>query len=1090
MKKTKIITILTIFMLLSFVVILSACGLFGKKQDDITLPTKVSIRAEKTNSNYLKSSEYIFNSETNCSMCLDDGESYYIIVTYDNPSNLSISSVSISGVKYTADKFVEEKSTKQETYLLFKVEEAAETRKIQYTLGTVQYVKGTETKSMQWTKEGDRVDTVEVSIRPQFTLKLDYQNKDNRIASISSGNSVNQTSDATVFYNADLSANVVSPDFDGKSKVSLPQKAGGWLFAGWYTKPRGEGYLVTAEEKYYFWRDITLYAHYVRMYDLEKVELKSGEEIVHTYQTTTGTQENTTFKSGVIVKNKGFNDFPETHYPTLTLPDTIVDDVIQYETTIDPVTLIPQYTVKVTTSEYPLIKIDDSAFDSFNTITTISEFGKYISEIGYRAFYDCTKIATLNFNANSKLKYIGDYAFEKTTLLGANTHFTLPNSVEYLGNFAFRDSGWRFSRNGAQTGGGEPKLLVKKNWKFIGYKCFFGTQFSSIVFEPGCYFSGQIDIDEGSALESAGGYKTFHKDENLIGASTFAKLAKLETVEFQKSSDEIEDALNLIPDACFDIFSWENNSSLIRNLTFNEGLKYIGRRAFYYQKKVPLLELPVTLEEVDVEAFYHNISVEKLTFGGISNKNPDDSRLRILHSNCFGNLRLVDSVSIGSIYFSKYGSGIFRGCDRLKCVIFENLSKAPIGFSAGENMRGNTDLEVVPYHFQSDFLYATGEVGDTGATGADEKSTYSSPLRVFCQGGLVDSFKEELKRGKQLTASGQSTGGSAFNTSVFVHNKNHLITYVNEVGGESEEVTIAYQEIYRATDLSGSKPIGYSLVYWGARSKKIRLPIANDLGLSQDTYAEITEIAMYALPTCVEYVYIPSSYKKIEHDAFNACSSLTEVEFEDLNALEYIGDYAFFGTSLSSFKGGENLKVIANNAFRNCKALEYVDLSDTSIVSAYNGSTKLITQYKYDYELNDKSNTNLKPGYDWGNVLGDSAFQGCSNLVWIYLPENIQQIRNAMFTGCSSLVHVIIPTASINDSMPATNDEAFYQYAPAATYNANTMFKLILYVSGSAEATHRKIFPITDRRSEVDQSLISGYAMVDSIPDFIKEIVR
>ncbi|MCR4660808.1 MAG: leucine-rich repeat protein [Clostridia bacterium] len=1084
--KKRIVLFITIVSLLLGVLIFTSCGLFGGNQntDDSSAPTIISIRAEKTKMDYLSSKEYLHNAVTKCNLCLDDGEGYYLIIKYKNPSKYEISSVSIKGNKYTSKDFVSGKSTDEETYIEMKVEDTANTEDITYQVGTVMYIAGSSTKKMQWAKDENIVKSITVSIRPQFKLTLDQQNTDLRIASQNSGTTIESVTSQTVYYNTDLNGILTSPDFKGEGQQQVPTKAGGWIFAGWYTKPNGGGDLVTAEDKFYFWSDITLYAHYVRMYNLKIVDNLSTP-ITHTYTSSSGAEQTQTFRSGVIVTNKPYNDEnPETKSPTLNIPDTIVIEERSYTTEyLD--NDVPKYTVSVTYSEYPVIKIADAAFKDFNTITRATEIGKYIEEIGYAAFQGCTKLTDMTFNAGSRLKGIGDYAFENTKVLGATSPFTLPNSIEYLGNFAFRDSGWRFCRNGATSGGGEPKLIIRSTWKFLGYKCFFNTGFSQIIFEPDCYFSGQIDENTGKALESSSGYTDFHYDENLIGANLFAKGTLIESVEFQKDADK-ENALNIIPDRCFDLFSWEGDSKKISTAIFNEGLKYIGRYAFFYQQNIRLLELPTTLEEVDYWAFYENRSVESLTFGGTENARPEDSKLRVLHSSCFGNLVNIDSVTIAGLYFNKYGSGVFRGCDRLKCIIFDNLATPPVGFKAGENMDGKTDLEVVIGHYQADFLYATGEAGEASESPSDnEKSTYSSPVRIFCQGAILNSFKEELKHGKELHAGSTSSNTSAFNSSVFVHNKNYLIKYENTYEGTTEEVTIAYQEIYANNGNTNSNPvIGYSLVYWGSRSKKIVLPETSDLGLSQANYAPLIEIAMFALPTCVEYVYIPKNYTKIEHDAFNGCYALTKIEYEDINNIQYVGDFAFFGSGITEFEGGTGLMVIGENAFRNCKDLLEVDLRNCPITSAFNGSTQTIQQYKYEYELIDNEK-------DWRDVIGGSAFQGCSNLDWIYLPENIAQLRTALFSGCAKLKHVIIPAKNVSNETSATGDDQFYQYAtPNSVYNSSTKHMLIIYVASEALETHRAICPQNEIRDS-NNVLTAGYALLSDIPERIKNgIVR
>ena len=216
------------------------------------------------------------------------------------------------------------------------------------------------------------------------------------------------------------------------------------------------------------------------------------------------------------------------------------------------------------------------------------------------------------------------------------------------------------------------------------------------------------------------------------------------------------------------------------------------------------------------------------------------------------------------------------------------------------------------------------------------------------------------------------------------------------------------------------------------------------------------------MPTSVQYIYVPSSYTRIEHDAFNGCQVLSNVEFEDINTLEYIGDYAFFGTAISSFTAGTNLKVIGQYAFSRCSALQWVDLYESQIHSVKDTEGKIdgtsyttvrtIYLYKYEYELADNDK-------DYSDFLGNSAFAQDSNLRWARLPQDIKQLSTGLFNGCKNMIEVIIPTDTISGETSASSDYTFYQYGtPASIYNAQTMHNLTLYVSTDAMNTHKNIY--------------------------------
>ena len=375
------------------------------------------------------------------------------------------------------------------------------------------------------------------------------------------------------------------------------------------------------------------------------------------------------------------------------------------------------------------------------------------------------------------------------------------------------------------------------------------------------------------------------------------------------------------------------------------------------------------------------------------------------------------------------------------------------------------------FHEMADFLYGTAESGDK-ESGEDEFSiTYSSPVRVFCETEFENALKTDMLIGKNVYANVKtlkgSSGTKSYDSQVFVHSLNNLFDYTYTLSnGDEVTVKVAVQEIKKA---SGGKPtttvMGYSLVYWGTRSEEIVLPTQTDLNLTQ---GKIIEIAAYALPTSVRSVYIPSCYTRLEHDAFNGCTALSQVEFEDVNTLAYIGQQAFVGTAIKSFVGGTSLKVIGPKAFNRCESLVWVDLSASPMKNTFKGRESIgLSQYKYEYELDDYD-------HDLVDCLGNAAFQACTSLQWVALPENIQQIRSATFKNCPSLTTLIIPTTSPSTSTSPTDDDCFYEYAEPATI-FTYLQAIHFYVSSSATDIHQTL---------LDPVYIAGgrYNLIDAAP--------
>ena len=189
----------------------------------------------------------------------------------------------------------------------------------------------------------------------------------------------------------------------------------------------------------------------------------------------------------------------------------------------------------------------------------------------------------------------------------------------------------------------------------------------------------------------------------------------------------------------------------------------------------------------------------------------------------------------------------------------------------------------------------------------------------------------------------------------------------------------------------------------------------------------VTSIGYGAFSYCssLTSVRIPNSVTSIEWQAFKDCSSLTSVNIP--NSVTSIGEWAFDGTALyknpanwengalyidnclievdegfsGHFRIKENTRVIAGGAFNDCSALTSVTIpnSVTSIgESAFWGCSSLTSV--------TIPNSVTSIGYE--------AFRGCSALTSVTIPNSVTSIENGMFEGCSALTSVTIPNSVTN----------------------------------------------------------------------------
>ena len=194
----------------------------------------------------------------------------------------------------------------------------------------------------------------------------------------------------------------------------------------------------------------------------------------------------------------------------------------------------------------------------------------------------------------------------------------------------------------------------------------------------------------------------------------------------------------------------------------------------------------------------------------------------------------------------------------------------------------------------------------------------------------------------------------------------------------------------------------------------------------------VTRIGYYAFGWCsgLSYVNIPNSVTTIEAEVFKHCSGLTSVTIG--NSVTRIENEAFESCSkLTSITIPSSVEYIGYSAFSNCTALTSFVILNSSIdtdVSAFIGTAWYDRQpdgllYLDNILLGYK---NTKPTgkiniLDGTKAIARSAFNRCSDLTSVTIPNSVTSIGGFVFSYCSGLTSVSIP-----NSVTSIGDGAFY----------------------------------------------------------------
>lgn len=356
---------------------------------------------------------------------------------------------------------------------------------------------------------------------------------------------------------------------------------------------------------------------------------------------------------------------------------------------------------------------------------------------------------------------------------------------------------------------------------------------------------------------------------------------------------------------------------------------------------------------------------------------------RLIHTSAFEGYTNLNTINLSNV--SSLWDSCFKDCTALENIgLSSNITYMGTNVFDGCTALEKATIEPTIFDLPADsFANCTSLVSSQGEDG-------------LVVGGYI----------KQL-------GERAFKdcTALTAINCTNALTSIGANAFENDEALTSFSMGLNST---GSITIGDEAFKGCEKLADIELPVPTiTLGTDSFLNAFASEVTVQApksflsnLPGTSSYNYIyPAFVTSIANDEFRSDTKLLSVVVPE--TITSMSDSAFRQcTNLTS--AVLNNATIGDHAFTNCSSL--TDVSMTAATSlgrwAFQGCTALT-----GIELPDTLTT-----------IGQSAFIGCSSLQSIDLPETVTAIGNNAFQGCAALDSVILPenatgTLTLGDSV-------------------------------------------------------------------------
>ena len=613
--------------------------------------------------------------------------------------------------------------------------------------------------------------------------------------------------------------------------------------------------------------------------------------------------------------------------------------------------------------------------------------GSDVTSIGSYAFYNCTGLTEINWNAVSVADFNSNSnVFYNAGTAGAGITVTFGDSVEKIPAYLFYVNNSSYSPNirSVIIGSGVTSIgdrafynctgLTEINWNAVSVADF--DYYSDVFYNAGTVGAG-ITVTFGENVQKIPAYLFYASslsyspniksviigsDVTSIGSYAFRGCDGLTSITIPDGVTSIEDYAF---DGCTAEIVWGDDPVITEigeyafagykgtSITIPDSVTSIGYVAFGWCTGLTSITIPDSVTRIEDGAFGWCTSLTSITI-------PDS--VTSIGMSAFGLCTGLTSVTIGAGVTS-IGVSAFLGCYKL----VEVYNKSTLNITVGSE--------------------------EHGYVGYYAKNVYTE------------------ENGSRLT---HTDDGYTF---IYDGENGYLVNYAGN------EADITLPESFIAYD--GTAVNSYEI------NERAFYVMDNTL-----VPVEIPDSVLTS-------VIIPDSVTSIGNYAFSGCTGLTSVTIGD--SVTSIGGSAFYGcTGLTSVTIPDSVTSIGDRAFYNCTGLTYITVNENSSYyksidgNLYSKDGTVLVQYA----IGKTANTFEIPA--GVKTIGDYAFYNCTSLTSITIPDGVTSIGDYAFSGCDGLTSITIPdgvtsigsyafedctgltSVTIPDSVTSIGDRAFY----------------------------------------------------------------